>query len=213
MFFRVINISGIPPCLDCAESLQGCSASQLALPQQVCLLWGRSGLGRAVESPLEASFSPKVRNNLHTEACNKYVNSCLMPLQINHLQDGRKGAGSLIMTVLSPQSYKVPRSSQRTFMHAAAEVRCAAVPGVHAGVLRDISEDGVFFYSDFKPPLGTEVRIIFIPAGFGRPRIYCEGRVVRVEQVRTGAAPGIAVHLTNRNAVPIRNNWEMRCSA
>ena len=118
------------------------------------------------------------------------------------------------MTVLFPESYRVPRSSQRTFMHAAAEVRCSAVPGVHAGVLRDISEGGVFFYSDFKPPVGTEVRITFIPAGLNRsPRIYCEGTVVRVEQVRVGAAPGIAVQLTNRNAVPLRNNWEMRCSA
>ena len=118
------------------------------------------------------------------------------------------------MMVLYPETYRVPRSSQRTFMHAAAEVRCSAVPGVHAGVLRDISEGGAFFYSDFKPPVGTEVRITFIPAGLSRsPRIYCEGRVVRVEQVRAGAAPGIAVQLTNRNAVPLRNNWEMRCSA
>jgi hypothetical protein len=92
-------------------------------------------------------------------------------------------------------------------MHAAAEVRSSAVAGTHVGVIRDLSEDGMFFYSDFKPPVGTEVRITFVPPSSGRSaRVYCEGVVVRVQQVRAGAAPGIAVRLTERNAA-------LRCSA
>jgi hypothetical protein len=65
----------------------------------------------------------------------------------------------------------------------------------------------MFFYSDFKPPVGTEVRIAFVPPAANRGvRVYCEGVVVRVEQVRMGAAPGIAVRLTGKKAA-------QRCSA
>jgi hypothetical protein len=101
--------------------------------------------------------------------------------------------------VLPHRNYVVPRSSPRTFMHAAAEVKSTAIQGTHVGVVRDLSEEGMFFYSDFKPPIGTELRIAFVPpaAGVGA-RIYCEGVVVRVEQVRMGAAPGIAVRLTHK---------------
>jgi hypothetical protein len=98
------------------------------------------------------------------------------------------------------KSFKVPRASQRIFVHAGAEVRSVSVAGVHAGVLRDISEDGMFLYSDFKPTLGTPLRIT-LRSGFGDrygSSLYCEGIVVRVEQVRPGAAPGIAVRLTHK---------------
>ena len=97
------------------------------------------------------------------------------------------------------------RASARMFTHAAAEVRCASYPGVHVGVLRDISEDGMFLYSDFKPPVGTKLGVILrstfrSPADSG---VYCEGIVVRVEQVRIGAAPGIAVQFMHKIPFPI----------
>jgi hypothetical protein len=102
--------------------------------------------------------------------------------------------------VLPRRSYVVPRSSPRTFMHAAAEVQCSAVAGTHVGVIRDLSEGGVFFYSNFKPPVGTRVRVVFAPPNLPRnQRVLCEGTVVRVEQVRSDAAPGIAV-CVNKNA-------------
>lgn len=86
-------------------------------------------------------------------------------------------------------------------MHAAAEVQCSAVAGTHVGVIRDLSEGGVFFYSNFKPPVGTRVRVVFAAPHLPRnQRILCEGTVVRVEQVRSDAAPGIAVCF-NKKAV------------
>lgn len=92
-------------------------------------------------------------------------------------------------------------------MHAAAEVRSSAVAGIHVGVIRDLSEGGIFLYSDFKPPLGTRVLVAFAAPQTGRnARIYCEGTVVRVEQVRAGAAPGIALQFTAKKAAA-------RCSA
>ena len=51
------------------------------------------------------------------------------------------------------------------------------------------------------------MRIAFVPPAANRGvRVYCEGVVVRVEQVRMGAAPGIAVRLTGKKAA-------QRCSA
>ena len=86
------------------------------------------------------------------------------------------------------------------FTHAAADVRCESYPGVHVGVLRDISEHGMFIYSDFKPTIGTKLRIT-LRSTFGNASdagVYCEGIVVRVEQVRVGAAPGIAIRLDHQ---------------
>lgn len=107
--------------------------------------------------------------------------------------------------VVPPKQYLVPRRSPRTFMHAAAEVQCSAVAGSHVGVVRDLSDAGIFFYTDFRPPLGTLVRISFAPGNGNRSaRVYCEGTVVRVEQPRAGAAPGIAVKLTRKKAAALR---------
>ncbi len=81
-------------------------------------------------------------------------------------------------------------------MHAPAEVRCSAIAGIHVGMIRDVSPTGIFFYSDFKPPVGARVSIALdFRTSAGNTRIRCEGKVVRVEQVREGAAPGIALEL------------------
>ncbi|MCI0349764.1 MAG: PilZ domain-containing protein [Acidobacteriales bacterium] len=98
--------------------------------------------------------------------------------------------------------YRVRRSSNRNFLHAAAEVRSSAIAGAHVAVVRDISESGVFFYSDFKPALGTNLCITIKPSfvGDSDAGFYCEGTVVRVEQQRPEAAPGIALRLTDKLA-------------
>src|SRR5919204_916127 len=99
-----------------------------------------------------------------------------------------------------PKGFATQRASARMFTHAAAEVRCASVPGVHVGVLRDISKHGIFLYSDFKPAVGTKLGIV-LRSTFGNRDdggIFCEGVVVRVEQVRVGAAPGIAIQLIDK---------------
>jgi hypothetical protein len=98
------------------------------------------------------------------------------------------------------QRYQVRRGSKRNFLHAAAEVRSTAVAGVHVAVVRDISESGLFIYSDFNPPVGTLLRITVKPSFFGSmaASFYCEGEVVRVEQPRPTAAPGIALRLKHK---------------
>ena len=98
------------------------------------------------------------------------------------------------------QRYPVQRSSKRNFLHAAAEVRSSAIAGVHVAVVRDISETGLFLYSDFNPALGTALRITVKPSFFGSSSasFYCEGVVVRVEQQRPTAAPGIALRLNHK---------------
>ena len=94
--------------------------------------------------------------------------------------------------------YRIARASRRFFIHAAADVRSSLVPGIHVGVIRDISEGGIFFYSDFKPSIGTRVRLSFV-SPIENTRQHCEGIVVRVEHSRAGAAPGIALQLTDKN--------------
>ena len=76
-------------------------------------------------------------------------------------------------------------------MHASAEVKCSAVPGTHVGLVRDVSRHGIFFFSDFKPPIGSQLDV----ALGGTSRLCYQATVVRVEQVAPGAAPGIAARL------------------
>ena len=77
-------------------------------------------------------------------------------------------------------------------MHASAEVKCSAVPGVHVGLVRDVSRHGIFFFSDFKPPIGSQLDVALA----GTNRLCYQATVVRVEQVAPGAAPGIAARLS-----------------
>jgi PilZ domain len=100
--------------------------------------------------------------------------------------------------VFGTEEYRVPRCP-RTFLHTSAEVRCSAAPGIHVAIVRDVSATGIFFYSDFKPPLGAGLTLtVDNRTSGGNTRIRFEGKVVRVEQVRVGAAPGIALLLDNQ---------------
>ena len=92
-------------------------------------------------------------------------------------------------------------------MHAPAEVRCSAAAGIHVAMIRDVSATGIFFYSDFKPPVGARVSLTLeIRTSTGNTRIRCDGKVVRVEQIRAGAAPGIALVLDSQQLafMPLR---------
>src|SRR5262249_55291457 len=93
---------------------------------------------------------------------------------------------------------RVPRCP-RTFFHTSAEVRCSTAPGIHVAMVRDVSATGIFFYSDFKPPVGAHVVLMINRrSSGGNTRMRCAGKVVRVEQIRAGAAPGIALVLDNQ---------------
>ena len=58
----------------------------------------------------------------------------------------------------------------------------------HVGLIRDVSRNGLFVYSDFAPAIGEELHIRL-------RRISCSGTVVRVESKPAGAAIGIAIRI------------------
>jgi len=91
-------------------------------------------------------------------------------------------------------TYHRRRSSPRRSIHASAEVKCSAVPGTHVGLVRDVSRHGIFFFSDFKPPIGSRLDLALA----GADRLSYQATVVRVEQVAPGAAPGIAARLSTQ---------------
>lgn len=65
----------------------------------------------------------------------------------------------------------------------------------HIGLVRDLSATGLFVYSDFAPPTGTELNLtIQLSRDEEKTSLFvCKGKVVRVEDSRNGAAVGIAV--------------------
>lgn len=98
------------------------------------------------------------------------------------------------------QGYDTQRTWPRVKLLVSAKVNCAAnAISDHVAFLRDASSDGIFFYSDFLPQTGAEVEIAFdIPLLEKSVKVVCRGKVVRVEQVANGAAPGIAVRVESR---------------
>jgi PilZ domain len=99
------------------------------------------------------------------------------------------------------------RSSPRTFM--VCGVRIYRGESRHVGLIRDVSNGGLFVYSDFAPAVGETLRLEFRSALF-------VGRVIRVEVKDSGAATGIAVVITARRVeneevtVPVRPGPEVR---
>ncbi len=67
----------------------------------------------------------------------------------------------------------------------------------HIGLVRDLSSNGLFIYSDFTPELGTELKITVRLAREKEQSqvLPCAGKVVRVESPDEGAAVGLAVRL------------------
>ncbi|HEV3036415.1 MAG TPA: PilZ domain-containing protein [Candidatus Angelobacter sp.] len=62
----------------------------------------------------------------------------------------------------------------------------------HSGIVRDISKDGLFFYSNFKPQLQE---IITFVLHMSNNKVACTGEVVRIEEKAPGAAVGVAVKI------------------
>ena len=64
----------------------------------------------------------------------------------------------------------------------------------HVALVKDISEKGVFFYSDFQPDVGDQLEfVVEFLSGSDRVRLHLKGNVVRVEQAALGSARGVAV--------------------
>jgi hypothetical protein len=65
--------------------------------------------------------------------------------------------------------------------------------GTAHGIVRDISAGGIFFYSNFKPPLQMQINFSL---QIKDRKISGHGQVVRVEQHAPGAAFGIALKIS-----------------
>lgn len=67
----------------------------------------------------------------------------------------------------------------------------------HVGLVRDLSESGLFVYSDFEPKQNDPLFLILkvTQADGSTTNLECNGQVVRVEAGIAGAAVGIAVKL------------------
>ena len=101
--------------------------------------------------------------------------------------------------VPTPQ-YTQTRSSPRAFVILPATISFGSDGEHHAGLIRDISQTGIFFFCDVKPELRSEVNIV-VRVADAAPIAY-KGRVVRVEEPLVGAAVGVAIEILRINAVP-----------
>ncbi|HLH08998.1 MAG TPA: PilZ domain-containing protein [Terriglobales bacterium] len=98
--------------------------------------------------------------------------------------------GALMLGSLSDE-----RQASRFFLTAATKVRTGTDGEEHVGLVRDLSGNGLFVYSDFIPECGSQLQVVLQTSTL-RSRhvsVACKGRVVRVEPNATGAAVGIAI--------------------
>jgi PilZ domain len=94
------------------------------------------------------------------------------------------------------ESQRDERSAVRVPLHVAATAICPELGQQDASALiRDVTPEGVFFFAQFVPQLGSEISLSFHskPAA-SSPLVHCTGKVVRVERFSSGAA-GIALKL------------------
>jgi hypothetical protein len=85
------------------------------------------------------------------------------------------------------------RAASRTLVVLSATVHFQGK--AHVGLIRDISRDGLFVYSDFQPRLGDGVRVEIKDRTDRSDRVLCTGIVVRVEAKSAHSAIGIAVRI------------------
>jgi PilZ domain len=91
------------------------------------------------------------------------------------------------------------RTSVRYFTTAPAVVRADGAN--HVGLVRDLSGNGLFLYSDFKPDCGSTLQLTLNLREEAANESYaCRGKVVRVVAATSGAAIGIAVELEEYEA-------------
>ncbi len=96
------------------------------------------------------------------------------------------------------------RASARSFVYASFVLNLKdGDPRPHVGLIRDVSDSGMFFYSDLKPACGSELDFHFkLPRpGTEAQWIACRGRVVRVEHPAPGAAVGVALQVEHRQVL------------
>jgi|GEM_PF-5513819 hypothetical protein len=89
------------------------------------------------------------------------------------------------------------RKTKRELVHLSAGIQVESEGSRwHAAFVKDVSSEGMFFYSDFRPSSGDPIKfkLKFTDGMQGMP-IWYKGTVVRVENAQAGAAIGVAVEL------------------
>jgi hypothetical protein len=114
---------------------------------------------------------------------------------INALVSGpRHGRGDAIMLSTQPDQ----RSEQRHFIPLAAVIRLNPDDSrTRVGLIRDVSEHGLFFYTDTRPAKGSTIGFAFTLSKptLGPVMVSGTGEVVRVVEPAQGAAIGVAVRV------------------
>lgn len=96
------------------------------------------------------------------------------------------------------------RGTHRRSVCLSARVSCAASQHQDKiGLIRDVSDSGIFFYANFAPEVGAKVTLSFSipPSDENSPEeaatgeVTCRGHVVRIVKFSPGAATGIALRL------------------
>ncbi len=92
--------------------------------------------------------------------------------------------------MLAPQVNK--RSTPRSLVIFPVSITKKNGGETHSGIVRDISKEGVFFYSNYRPQPQDVISFVL---HMSDNKIACTGQVLRVEQKAPGAAVGIAVKI------------------
>jgi hypothetical protein len=90
----------------------------------------------------------------------------------------------------------VQRATPRIFAMLPIVISAHAGAESRPGITRDLSKDGIFFYSNVTPKLHSNISLVLKVNG---ARIPCSGEVVRVENRIPGAAVGVAVMIQDDN--------------
>ncbi len=95
------------------------------------------------------------------------------------------------------------RKEPRVFVKMPVRLNLVGDAREHVGFVRDMSEHGIFFYSDLNPVPGSKIEFIMHLPQHSRQaaELSCRGIVVRVESHTPGAATGVAVRLDECNPV------------
>jgi len=106
------------------------------------------------------------------------------------------------------------RKTKRELVHLSAGIQVESEGSRwHAAFVKDVSSEGMFFYSDFRPSSGDPIKfkLKFTDGMSGMP-IWYKGTVVRVEEAQAGAAIGVAVKLEGYDFIsqPGQNALQVR---
>jgi len=110
-----------------------------------------------------------------------------------------------------PHSKKDHRRAERYTYRIPASVRTHGDESRLLATTGNLSQKGVFFFSDAKVERGSEIELVLIMPPeipeFARRWVCCNARVVRVEEKPGEKQIGIAAEITRCEALPEIQGW------